>query len=58
MGTDAGTPFNLHDKTAYELKLMVEAGMTPIEAIVTSTKNSSELLGIKERYGTRKRGIC
>lgn len=56
MGTDAGTPFNLHDKTAYELKLMVEAGMTPLEAIVTSTKNSSELLGIEESYGTLEAG--
>lgn len=56
MGTDAGTPFNLHDKTAYELKLMVEAGMTPMEAIVASTKTSSELLGIDKNYGTLEEG--
>ena len=56
MGTDAGTPFNFHDKSAYELKLMVDCGMTPMEAIVSSTKVSSELLGINEKYGTLEVG--
>lgn len=56
MGTDAGTPFNLHDKTAYELKLMVEAGMTPMEAIQAATKNASELLGVEKSYGTLEEG--
>lgn len=52
MGTDAGTPFNLHDKSGYELKLMVEGGMTPMEAIVSSTKTAAELLGVDKNYGT------
>ncbi|CCQ97562.1 Amidohydrolase [[Clostridium] ultunense Esp] len=52
MGTDAGTPFNFHDKAPYELKLMVEGGMTPMEAVVASTKTASELLGIDKDYGT------
>lgn len=56
MGTDAGTPFNFHDKTAYELKLMVDAGMTPMEAIVSSTKTAAELLGIEGKYGTLEEG--
>lgn len=56
MGTDAGTPFNLHDKSAYELKLMVEAGMTPMQAIVAATKTASELLGIDADYGTLEEG--
>ncbi|MDK2917666.1 MAG: hypothetical protein PWQ37_399 [Candidatus Petromonas sp.] len=56
MGTDAGTPFNLHDKTAYELKLMADAGMTPMETIVSSTKTAAELLGIDENYGTLEEG--
>ncbi|MFO7941673.1 MAG: amidohydrolase family protein, partial [Bacillota bacterium] len=35
MGTDAGTPFNRHGNNAFELKLMVDAGMTPMQAIVS-----------------------
>ncbi len=56
MGTDAGTPFNMHGKSAIELQLMVEAGMSPLEAIKTSTKNSSELIGIDAQYGTLEVG--
>lgn len=56
MGTDAGTPFNHHDKTPFELELMVRAGMKPIDAIVASTKVASELLGINEEYGTLEEG--
>ena len=52
MGTDSGTPFNQHDGSYYELMLFVENGMTPMEAIVASTKNSSECLGIEKEYGT------
>lgn len=26
MGTDAGTPFNKHDKNSYELKKIIETG--------------------------------
>ena len=56
MGTDAGTPFNVHGKYPHELKLMVESGMTPMEAIVAATKSSSKLLGIDKKYGTLKEG--
>ncbi len=56
MGTDAGTPFNLHDAAPHELKLMVECGMSPMDAIVSSTKSSADLLGILEDYGTLEEG--
>lgn len=56
MGTDSGTPFNPHDGVAFELKLMLENGMTPMETIVASTKSSADLLGILENYGTLERG--
>lgn len=56
MGTDAGTPFNLHDKAPYELKLMVECGMSPMEAVVSSTRGSADLLGILDNYGTLEEG--
>ncbi|MEW8973892.1 MAG: amidohydrolase family protein [Tissierellaceae bacterium] len=56
MGTDAGTPFNFHDKAPYELKFMVEYGMSPMDAIVASTKGSADLLGILDDYGTLEDG--
>lgn len=56
MGTDAGTPFNGHDKAPFELKLMVEAGMTPMDALVASTKTAAELLGIEKEYGSLEEG--
>ncbi len=46
MGTDAGTPFNLHGKNALELELMVNAGMTPMQAIVASTATAAKLLDL------------
>ena len=47
MGTDAGTPFNVHGKNAFELELMVRAGMTPMQAIVASTSVGGELLQLQ-----------
>ncbi len=46
MGTDAGTPFNIHGENAFELKLMVGAGMTPMQAIVASTSLAAEILDL------------
>lgn len=55
-GTDVGTKNNTPDKSWYELKLMVENGVTPMEAIMAATKNASELLGISDCYGTLEEG--
>jgi len=52
MGTDAATPFNRHGENALELQLMVEAGMTPMEAIVATTRTGAEVLGLAEQVGT------
>ncbi|KOF58192.1 MULTISPECIES: metal-dependent hydrolase family protein [Clostridium] len=52
MGTDGSTPFNGPEKTAFELNLMVKAGLTPMEAIVASTKSAAELLGVDADFGT------
>jgi imidazolonepropionase-like amidohydrolase len=54
MGTDAG--FYGYGHSAMELRLMVEAGMTPMEAIVASTKTASECLGLENELGTIARG--
>ncbi len=52
LGTDAGTPFNKYDKTAFEAVLMVENGMTPMEAIQCGTINAAELMNVKETHGS------
>lgn len=55
-GTDASTPFNGFDKTALELVLMTRAGMGNMEAIVSATRVSSELIGCDREYGTLEKG--
>jgi imidazolonepropionase-like amidohydrolase len=52
MGTDAGTPLNLHGKNLRELKLLVEGGFTPMQAIVAGTGIAAKILGIEEIVGT------
>lgn len=50
MGTDAGTPYNRHGGNALELQYMVEdAGISPSDAIVFSTRNGAELMGLADR---------
>lgn len=57
MGTDCGTPFNIHGVSAsLEMELMVEAGMKPRDVVVAATKSASELIGIEEQYGTLEAG--
>ncbi|OGX11660.1 MAG: hypothetical protein A3K11_04225 [Nitrospirae bacterium RIFCSPLOWO2_12_FULL_63_8] len=56
MGTDAGTPFNHHGENAQELVRMVALGMTPMEAIVSSTSVAARLIGIDDRVGTIEPG--
>jgi imidazolonepropionase-like amidohydrolase len=50
MGTDAGV-FK-HGTNLRELELMVEHGMTPMQAIVASTQTSAECLGYQDYLGT------
>ena len=52
MGTDSGTPYNHHGSAPHEIKLMIECGMSPMDALVASTKGSAECLGITDKYGT------
>jgi imidazolonepropionase-like amidohydrolase len=44
MGTDAGTPFNLHGENAQELAYLVDVGLTPMQAIQAATANAADLL--------------
>jgi len=51
MGSDAGMPFVYHGENAFELTTMVEAGMTPMKAILSMTSAGAELLGIADKIG-------
>lgn len=50
MGTDAGGL--QHGQNARELEYLVRYGMTPMQAIVTSTRNGADLLGFGDWLGT------
>lgn len=56
-GTDTGNPycfpgFSLHD----ELALLVQAGLTPIDALRAATLNPSKFLGLDRSFGTIEKG--
>jgi hypothetical protein len=57
-GTDSPNPFSfpgfgLHD----ELKLLVKAGFTPLEALRAATRDSARFMGLLDSYGTVEPGI-
>ena len=54
MGTDAGVM--PHGTNLRELELMVSAGMTPMEAIIATTKTAAELMGWDDQLGTVEAG--
>ena len=54
MGTDAGVM--PHGTNLRELSLMVNIGMTPMEAIVATTRTAAECLGWQDRVGTLEPG--
>jgi imidazolonepropionase-like amidohydrolase len=54
MGTDAGVV--PHGTNLRELGLMVDVGLTPMEAIVASTRTAAECLGWQDRIGTIQAG--
>jgi imidazolonepropionase-like amidohydrolase len=53
-GTDCGV--GPHGDNAREFELMVEAGMSPMEAIRSATSVAAEFLGIQDRLGTLEPG--
>ncbi|MDY6822250.1 MAG: amidohydrolase family protein [Thermodesulfobacteriota bacterium] len=53
MGTDAGTPYNYHGKNAMELIQYVKLGlMSPIDAVLASTRTAADAIGMLEKTGT------
>jgi len=53
MGTDAGVPFCAHGENARELEFMVNAGMSPLDALVAGTSNAADLLGVDDEGSIR-----
>ncbi len=51
-GNDGGTPFNPAADLVTELRLMVEHGMTPLEALRTAAQGSAVALGLEDTIGT------
>jgi len=47
-GTDAGTPFNYHGESAYELECLVENGLSPMQAIHAATRVAAEALKLQD----------
>ena len=50
LGTDSGV--SAHGKNGHEFTLMVEFGLTPMQAIVAGTLNAAKLLGWDNRIGS------
>jgi len=45
-----------HGQNAKEFKLMVDLGMSPIDALKSATASDAELLGIAQKVGTLEKG--
>ncbi|PYK75674.1 MAG: amidohydrolase [Verrucomicrobia bacterium] len=54
LGTDAAV--YPHGQNAKEFKLMVDLGMSAIDALKSATSNDAELLGIGQKVGTLEKG--
>jgi imidazolonepropionase-like amidohydrolase len=58
MGTDAGNIGTLHGPSIHrEMKLMVEAGLTPLEVLRSATVNGARALGLAGRVGEVEAGL-
>lgn len=58
-GTDAGGPvgFNFQGyNLPWEVKLFVQAGMTPMDALVAATRNGARVIGVEDQLGTVEAG--
>ena len=51
-GTDAGGSSVRHGFLAREIELMVDAGMTPKQALESATREGATLMGIEDQVGT------
>ena len=58
MGTDAGTPFNVHGENTSELAHMVEIGMTPRDTLVAATATAADLCQLGDRGRIRDGAVA
>ncbi len=56
LATDAAMPLVFHGDNAHEFELMVEYGLTPMEAIVAGTRNAADNIGLLHETGTIEAG--
>jgi imidazolonepropionase-like amidohydrolase len=57
LGTDAAQAYHLPGFSAHEeLAMLVEAGLSPYEALEAGTRNAAEVLGRVEEFGTIEEG--
>lgn len=49
MGTDAGTQYNMHGTSPFELALMVEAGLPAGDVLRSATTAAADLMGLPDR---------
>ncbi|HUS05768.1 MAG TPA: amidohydrolase family protein [Bryobacteraceae bacterium] len=56
-GTDTGPPARFPGYFEHwEMELMVDAGLTPMQVITAASKSSAEFLGVSKELGTLERG--
>jgi imidazolonepropionase-like amidohydrolase len=59
VGTDAGgtVGYNFQGyQTPREIELLVESGLSPMEAMVAATRTGAEIIGVQDTLGTIERG--
>jgi imidazolonepropionase-like amidohydrolase len=56
MGSDVGTPLNVHGENALEVYWMEQAGLSKIDALVAATGNAAKALGWDSWLGTLEAG--
>ena len=52
LGTDAGTPFNYHNNTAYEMELLARLSISNMDILKIATINSARCVGVEKDYGS------
>lgn len=55
-GTDCGTPLTFHGKQSGEFELMVQAGISHMDTLLSATRYAAELLRWDDRIGTIESG--
>lgn len=55
-GSDSGMTSVVHGTSAVELEIMVDHGMSPMQAILAATRDSADCLQRKEELGTVEKG--